>query len=54
MTDRRISDAVPAQHCLVCQSATPAQGDALLARAMTVETSKLYAALHFRAELDAR
>lgn len=40
--------------CLICQTATPTRGSLILTRAMTVETSKLYAALHFRAEMDAR
>lgn len=34
-----------ASHCPVCQSATPARGAYLIARAMTVETSRLYAEL---------
>lgn len=61
---RRTADAVPARResgspstaceCLICRTVTPARGDAILARAMTVESSKLYAALHFRAALDAR
>jgi mono/diheme cytochrome c family protein len=45
-------DAVDA-HCLACHGATPARGGALLGRALTVQASKLYARLHYRAELDA-
>lgn len=47
-----IPDAVDA-HCLACHAATPAAGSVLIARAMTVQASKLYAALHYRAEMDA-
>lgn len=39
-------------HCLACHAATPAAGSVLIARAMTVQASKYYAALHYRAELD--
>jgi hypothetical protein len=38
-------------HCLVCHSADQ-QADAVLSRALTVHASKLYARLHYRAELD--
>lgn len=36
-------------HCLICRAATPAHGDYLIARALTVEASKLYARLHYGA-----
>lgn len=45
--DRNPVDA----HCLVCHSVRPDHADAIIARALTVETSKLYAALHYQAEL---
>jgi mono/diheme cytochrome c family protein len=48
---RLVPDAMDA-HCLACHGATPARGDALLGRALTVQASKLYARLHYRAELD--
>lgn len=49
---RATPDAIDA-HCLVCHAATLAAGEALIARTMTVQASKLYARLHYRAELDA-
>lgn len=45
--DRNPADA----HCLVCHAATPAMGSAIIGRNITVEASKIYAALHYQAEL---
>ena len=46
-------DAIDA-HCLVCHAARPAHGDVIIARSMTVEASRLYARLHYSAELQSQ
>lgn len=37
-------------HCLVCLAARPEHAEAIIARALTVQASKVYAAIHYRAE----
>lgn len=49
MTASRVGPG--ASHCLVCQAATPHHGDTILARALTVEASRLYATLAGTADL---
>lgn len=55
MTRHRVA---PGESCPRCRFARlavenlPGWTDGLIARALTVEASKLYAALHYRAEMD--
>lgn len=47
-----VNHVSPGAKCDACRRATPEYGARLIARALTVQASKLYAVLHYRAELD--